>query len=451
MSEWMNYMVQSALSSVVLFIIYWVLLRKETFFGLIRAYLLGIMVFSSMLPLVPFTNPFGEQTSYTVMLPEMITGSSSGFLLSNRHSPAPGSAILLIYLAGVLFFLSKFLIKTGVLVGLLYRGKGDYRQGFRVFKTKPGTQPFSFFHAVFLPDGESDPQRRETILIHELIHARQWHSLDILLAEIWKIFFWFNPITCLTTRELRKVHEYLADRGVLNSGVIIPLYKQMILEESMGFRVNYLTHPFNVSLVKKRIIMMTKIKSGKWAGRTAMFAFPAAILLVLLISSGEFVSGENNSVQAGFGPSQTAAVVPVDQEQEVKSKSSAKVADDGKAFKKVEKMPSFQGGQEALIKYLQANIRYPEEAKKKGITGTVFVSFMVKADGSVSNAQVVKGVGGGCNEEAIRVVAGMPPWNPGMNKGKPVDVMFTLPIKFMLDGKKKEEPSGAYPETKPGK
>lgn len=450
MGEWINYMIQSALSSVILFFIYWILLRKETFFGLNRAWLMGIMVFSTLIPLIPFPFPFGEQHVYTVMLPEMKVGDSSVFSFLDQDDIASGPVIWGIYLAGVLFFLGTLLIKTAFLSRIFRQSTGAYQNGVWIFRTKSGTRPFSFFNAVFVPDGENDPNRLNTIMTHERIHARQWHSLDIILAELWKILFWFNPVTFLTAGELRKVHEYLADRGVLNSGIIVPIYKQMILEESMGFRVNCLTHPFNVSLVKKRLIMMTKIKSGKWAKRTAIFAFPAAFLLVSFISSGEFVSG-NGALSAGSGLSETLETVPAGQEQEVKVKPSNKVADDGKAFKVVEQMPSFQGGQEALIKYLQANISYPEEAKKKGITGTVYVSFMVKADGSVSNPKVLKGVGGGCNEEAIRVVSGMPRWKPGMSQGKPVDVMFTLPIKFALGDKKKEEPSRAYPETKPGK
>lgn len=446
----MNYMLHAVISSAILFGIYWLLFRKGTFLGLIRAFLLAIMLLSSLLPLIPLPLLSGEPGVYTIMLPEMMTGNPTGFPFPGHHFYEPGSVVRNIYLAGIMVFMLKFLIKIGVLTNMFRRSPTDYRSGLRIFKTLPGTQPFSFFHAVFVPDGDNDQRRLDTILTHELIHARQWHSVDILLAEIWKILFWFNPVSFLTVRELRKVHEYLADRGVLDSGVFIPVYKQMILEESMGFRVNCLTHPFNVSLVKNRIIMMTKIKSGKWAKRTAIFAFPAAILLVSMVSSREYVSG-SSALSAASGQSETLVAVPADQEQEAKVKTTKNVNDTGKPFKEVEQMPSFQGGQEALIKYLQANIRYPEEAKKKGVTGTVFVSFMVKADGSVANAQVVKGVGSGCSEEAIRVVTGMPRWKPGMSKGKPVDVMFTLPIKFALGDKKKEEPAKVYPETKPGK
>jgi periplasmic protein TonB len=101
----------------------------------------------------------------------------------------------------------------------------------------------------------------------------------------------------------------------------------------------------------------------------------------------------------------------------------------------VENQPSFKGGQEAMVKFLMENIQYPPEAKKKGVQGTVFVQFVVKADGSVTNVKVLRGIGSGCDEEAFRVVKLMPKWNPGTEKGKPVSVAFNLPIKFKLDAK----------------
>jgi len=105
-------------------------------------------------------------------------------------------------------------------------------------------------------------------------------------------------------------------------------------------------------------------------------------------------------------------------------------------------MPSFPGGFDAMIKYLVSNIKYPEEAKKNGITGTVFVQYIVEKDGTVSNAKVLQGIGSGCDEEALRVVKAMPKWIPGKDdNNKTVRVQFNLPIKFSLEEKK-----GSVPE-----
>ncbi len=101
-------------------------------------------------------------------------------------------------------------------------------------------------------------------------------------------------------------------------------------------------------------------------------------------------------------------------------------------FTVVEENPQFPGGYSELNKYLGDAINYPEEAKELGIQGRVFVTFVVETNGSVSNVKVLRGIGGGCDEEAIRVVQGMPKWTPGKQRGIPVRVSFNLPIKFTL-------------------
>ncbi|PLW93193.1 MAG: energy transducer TonB [Marinilabiliales bacterium] len=119
-------------------------------------------------------------------------------------------------------------------------------------------------------------------------------------------------------------------------------------------------------------------------------------------------------------------IAPVDDEEPV--------IVEAEIFQIVEDMPSFPGGEEALFEYLQKNIQYPQMAKESNIQGTVFVGFVVEPDGSISNVKVLRGIGGGCDDEAIRVVKSMPRWAPGKQRGKPVRVQFNLPIKFVLQG-----------------
>ena len=102
-------------------------------------------------------------------------------------------------------------------------------------------------------------------------------------------------------------------------------------------------------------------------------------------------------------------------------------------FMVVEQMPFFPGGQGALMKYLAEHIKYPELAKESGIQGRVFINFVVEPDGSIDHVKVLRGIGGGCDEEAVRVVKSMPRWIPGKQRGKPVRVSFNLPVKFTLE------------------
>lgn len=101
-------------------------------------------------------------------------------------------------------------------------------------------------------------------------------------------------------------------------------------------------------------------------------------------------------------------------------------------FQIVEEMPSFPGGEQKLLEYVAKNVKYPQIARESGIKGRVFISFVVEPDGSVSNVGVLRGIGGGCDEEAIRVVKNMPKWKPGKQRGKAVRVSYMLPINFQL-------------------
>lgn len=102
-------------------------------------------------------------------------------------------------------------------------------------------------------------------------------------------------------------------------------------------------------------------------------------------------------------------------------------------FKVVEVMPEFPGGTKKLMSYLGNNIKYPEKAKKDGVKGRVFITFVVEKDGSIGDVKLLRGIGAGCDEEAMRVIESMPNWKPGMTEGKPVRVQYNLPIKFQLD------------------
>ena len=105
---------------------------------------------------------------------------------------------------------------------------------------------------------------------------------------------------------------------------------------------------------------------------------------------------------------------------------------DGDVFLSVEENPEFPGGPAKLLEYIQKNLEYPEAARENEIQGRVFVGFIVEEDGSVSNVKILRGIGYGCDEEAIRLVNSLPKFKPGKQRGKPIRVYYTLPIVFKL-------------------
>jgi len=269
----------------------------------------------------------------------------------------------------------------------------------------------------------------------------------MILVELATILQWFNPIIWLAGREMKSIHEYLADEGVLQNGISPSLYQQMILNESMGIQVNNLTNNFNVSLLKKRIVMMTKSKSKRWAKSKVLIALPVLMILLLILTVSSYSNADElKAAIPVFAPVHEFLIPsPIPQEkkkpvEQIKFAAPVVTNKDKDVFTVVEKLPSYPGGDEARARFLSENIHYPEAAMKNKIQGKVFITFVVRADGSVTDAKVLRGIGSGCDEEALRVVKMMPKWNPGTEKGVPVNVQFNLPIKFTLDTHKKGEP-----------
>lgn len=171
--------------------------------------------------------------------------------------------------------------------------------------------------------------------------------------------------------------------------------------------------------------MITKNRSRGYAGLKTIMAVPVILGLFLI-----FPSGVNTSLalekQANSSSFKTT---------EIKSDTTPKKVKIEK-FEEVKQMPQFPGGTDELVKYLASSIKYPEKAKKEGIMGKVYISFEVDSKGKIGNVKVKRSDNEIFNEEAIRVVASMPDWQPGLNaEGKPIDVNYVIPISFKLSKK----------------
>ena len=142
---------------------------------------------------------------------------------------------------------------------------------------------------------------------------------------------------------------------------------------------------------------------------------------------GNPITGFHINTEPGHGDTSAYRITPMEGFH-----FPAQVANNDTVFQMVEQMPEFPGGVEAMMHYVANNVKYPQEARDKNISGRVFVSFVIEKDGSINEAKVMRGIGGGCDEEAVRVVKNMPKWKPGMQKGKPVRVSYMMPLNFKL-------------------
>ena len=178
------------------------------------------------------------------------------------------------------------------------------------------------------------------------------------------------------------------------------------------------------------ISSMPKWKPGKQKGEFVRVSYQIPIMFKLGQTNDEYKTTVKTVIAGDDEHSWKASTATVPDNP---AKEKMQPDKDG-VYQIVEEMPRFPGGDEAMFKFIAKNVQYPKEAKDKEIQGRVFLSFVVEKDGSVSNVEVKRGIGGGCDEEAVRVVKAMPKWKPGKQEGKPVRVSFTLPFNFKLDG-----------------
>lgn len=429
-----EYLLPITLGLMVLWVAYRLLFTNSNRFQFNRFYLLSAMLFSLALPLFGFL--MGQNSPQVVAFKQNLLG---GFMLKEiTISYGEPTAVTLpevevatparihvsfwqvmgiVYLIGVALMALLFLFKMGKLVAMIIRSPKRKMDGYTMVFTHKEHGPYSFFRYAFFTDENVNPD----IIRHELSHISHHHSWDILMVELMKIFQWFNPFIYFYKRELQSLHEYIADDDVVATGADKRNYMMLILQQCTAVDFSDMSNNFSLILTKKRIKMITKHEKAKGFWWKLLATLPVLALLLIVNARA--------SAQQMKKTDETVYEISTKDITNVKIKK----VDNDSIYQIVEVMPEFSGGMEKMMDYLSNNIKYPEEAKEKGISGRVFLSFVIEKDGSVSNVKVAKGIGKLCDDEAVRVVKAMPKWKPGMQKGKPVRVTYMLPITFKLD------------------
>lgn len=424
----LSYIIKSALILTVICLLFlW--LKNDRNFTRNRVFLLLGLLLSAVLPLISFATPQAFATTRVVTLQPVLI-NATGINTAIHQNIDFFSILLIIYLTGVIILL----IRAGIQIFKLFRiAKHSVitrKAGYRLIKTMETGSPFSFFNMVFMNEQMSE-EETETILSHELAHVHQHHSLDVLLMEGITILQWFNPVVWYYRTLLRQEHEYLADRATLNKGVEKAGYFQLLFAMALKVQPIDITNNFCQIKLKRRLTMITKTSNSRFAG--VKFILMTVVLAVftglVACTNADRVKKETTPEVAPPPPPPPPVTTTGDDATTPQPTTNGNNA----IYTVVENMPEYPGGDEARIKFITGNIKYPQEAKEKGIMGTVFVSFVVEKDGRVTEVKVLRGIGGGCDEEALRVVKMMPKWKPGTQSGKAVRVQFNLPVKFLLN------------------
>ncbi len=455
-----SYLLKMLVCSGILYAYYHVALRNNRFHQWNRYYLLAATLLSFTLPLLQLPVPAGGQAPPTMSAYTTQIITLREFILQAPGAGATDYLQLAIYGYGlvVLLLLGRTLYGCWKIRRLIQRNPVEKRFPYRFVQSEEVKTPFSFFRYIFWNrDINPDSADGQQILQHELTHVTEKHSVDKLLMELACAAGWINPFFHLFKKELIIVHEFIADQQAAAGKVAD--YAQTILQVTLQSRQLQLTNSFFHPPIKRRINMLFSHPSN-FTIMKKLIAIPVLIALIIFIGcQQQQQDAKPDVIDITMDQMKTIDAENI-KEINISNKDALLTTKDGRTYRVknypfedkdwqsatradklpkevftfVENPPVFPGGEAQLAKYLGSHIKYPKAAQEKNVSGTVFVQFVVNADGSISDVKTVgKPKGAGLEEESIRVVEEMPNWTPGEQKGKKVAVQFNLPIRYTLE------------------
>ncbi len=438
MGVFFAYILKSAVCLVAYYLFYKLLLSRDTFYRFNRFALVLLLMCSMAVPFLHWNwNETATESvgATTFELPKVAE------IVSPEVSPWDKlmALLLLVYLAGIFVFFLRTLVSYISLWQMIRhceeRSMPDHitLNNAHFMVTTDKVSPFSWMNYIVVNEQDLAENSR-SILLHELGHIRHHHTLDILFTELCLIVQWFNPAIWLMREELQAIHEFEADEEVLLAGIDAREYQLLLIKKAAGSRLQSITNSLHQSSIKKRITMMQKKKSNRWAQTKYLLAVPVTALGVML-----FATPAASAISTEISGCKVSNLFPND--QVLASENEYPLAelasnDVNELFTVVEEMPEYPGGTQAMMLFIAENLRYPAECADKGIQGRVVLSFVIEKDGSISSIEEMRSPDERLTAEAIRVVSLMPKWKPGKQRGQEVRVKYVLPISFRLNDDK---------------
>ncbi len=449
MKEILTYALQTVACSALFVVFYRVVLQRRTSFRTARRYLLASPVIAAIIPAldipvwhvapieIPLDLPVSASTAIPVTAPVAVP-------------PVDRVAIVLwaLWGAGIAMLVLIMVHQMVKIASIRRRAKLHNADGFCIALSGEVGPPFSFLRTVFISHGTPGDEMRQ-IVMHEASHIRHRHSTEKLAMEVVKSLQWFNPFAWWAARLLAEVHEFEADRDVLDGGFTVEEYLPLILRQTFGY-IPELSAGLGDSLTKKRFLMMkNKMKPTKrgWLRVAGVLPLAAGAMLLFSFTSRPpaiIFTGGTASVETSVEVALEASVqAPVSETMPVERVATAPARVPAPApespqqpdipIHNAEVMPTFDGGGLSHFRdWVQRQLVYPREALERGISGTVTVKYVIERDGSVSNIETLRSPGNLLSAEAERVIGMSPKWTPGMQAGKPVRVYYILPVMFRL-------------------
>jgi beta-lactamase regulating signal transducer with metallopeptidase domain len=320
------YLFEVSVSLALFYSVYWLFLKKETFFAVNRLFLISSILFSFI---VPFINASFMKISSPIASRQLIERTYVLGQTASTQAKTIGifDVLWLIYLIGAGLFLLHFLYKLLKLLRLVKKSSIQKINGVKVVFVEKDLAPFSFFNLVFVNKSNISGDDFSRIVAHEMIHIRQYHSVDLFVMELLTIFQWFNPFVWPYKESLRETHEYLADNAVIAQGCNAAKYQLLIFEQLVGVKLFEFANNFNHSQIKRRITMMTKRKSKRWAKFKVLLVLPLLSFLVLTFADSNTTKDPDRAKQKD---ADNALITQGDAKDSTQSKDQKKAEDEKK-------------------------------------------------------------------------------------------------------------------------
>lgn len=505
-----QYIIQVIAFQVLFLLVYDLFLKKETFFNWNRAYLLVTSALSFAIPFIKieqFKTVIPQEFVLAVpeiLLPEVTVQAAAAD--ANFSMPwywvvfIIGAVISFVLLCNKLYKLYKLKSQSSV----------ERLPLFTKVVVKNSSIAFSFFKNIFLGDAVTK-REHQRIIAHELVHIRQKHTYDLLFFECLRIAFWFNPMVYVYQKRITELHEFIADAQVTKEHKR-EHYQQLLSEVFQTQNISFVNQFFKQSLLKKRIIMLTKQKSKQVFKLKYLLLVPVICSFLIYTScekdtvaevplnantlvsddgntltlkvedvknltEGEkiernrllgiiFDSEENKTLivksktqsisvtgsKNGLNIDKSNTAIPLEETvvvgyggktPDTKSESNALslTTIEDVPFSLIEEPPVFPGCEDAvnprecfqkkIQEHINKHFRYPEEAQQAGIQGRVSVVFVIDTEGNITNVKM-RGPDKILESEVARIISKLPKMKPGKQRGRAVNVPFTIPVKFKL-------------------
>ncbi|TKC07624.1 M56 family metallopeptidase [Pedobacter frigoris] len=420
--SWAHYILQVNIYLVIFYGFYKLLLDKETYFILNRIYLVSAGVFSLIIPFIRFEWFTQQQVVQPVyvgvdQLNQLVT--QIAVTPETPTSFSLGNFVVLIYIAGVLFFITKFIYQL-----LSIR---------LALKQKKSGLAFSFFKYKVV---DNELPNSNTIDRHEEIHVRQLHTLDVLFFEILGAITWFNPIIYFYKNTIKNIHEYLADEEAARFQGDKEEYALLLLSSAFGISPNSLTNSFyNKSLIKRRIFMLHKQRSAKTAVLKYGLFVPL-FALTLVLSSATVRSNEQILQIADQIPLEEPLSLAKETITDVIIMPVKEIVMPKTSFKSIQTSTIIPAVAETIAdwedfyKYMQMNLRYPAQALQNEMQGKCQVKFAIENGEIEGLALASKTLGSGVDAEVITRILSYKNFK-NVSNGK-----YTFIASFTLQGAK---------------